>query len=109
MRADTLRELAGKLGDRRRGARATVARFNRFAAEGEDPDFGRGTYPWATMMTGDRTRKNPNLGPLEKPPFYGLQLRVTSVGINSAGLRTNADAQVIHVRGQADSGALRSR
>jgi len=29
-----------------------------------------------------------------------MKLHVTSVGINSAGLKTNADAQVIHVRGQ---------
>ncbi len=63
-----------------------------------DHDFGRGTYPWAAMMTGDRTRPNPNLGPLDKPPFYGLRLRVASVGVNAAGLKTNAHAQVMHVR-----------
>ena len=91
------------------GSRRTVARFNRFAAEGVDRDFGRGTYPWAAMMTGDRTRPNPNLGPLDKPPFYGLRLRVASVGINAAGLRTNADAQVMHVRGRAHPGPLRGR
>jgi 3-oxosteroid 1-dehydrogenase len=103
-RADTLRELAGKLGVDAEGLEATVARFNKHAAEGEDPDFGRGRYPWANMMTGDRTRKNPNLGPVEKPPFYGLKLRATSVGINSAGLKTNADAQVFHLRGHVIPG-----
>jgi 3-oxosteroid 1-dehydrogenase len=56
------------------------------------------------MMTGDREQKNPNLGPLTAPPFYGLRLRVASVGINAAGLRTNADAQVIHVRGRPIAG-----
>ena len=100
-RGGTLRELAGKLGIDADGLEATVARFNRFAEEGVDHDFGRGTYPWAAMMTGDRTRtKNPNLGPLEKPPFYGLRLRVASVGVNAAGLKTNAHAQVVHVRGR---------
>jgi len=97
-RAETLRELAAKLGIDGEGLEATVARFNRSAVEGVDPDFGRGTYPWAAMMTGDRTRTNPNLGPLDKPPFYGLRLRVASVGVNAAGLKTNADAQVMHVR-----------
>jgi 3-oxosteroid 1-dehydrogenase len=97
-RADTLRGLAAQLGIDADGLAATVARFNRFAAEGTDPDFGRGTYPWAAMMTGDRTRPNPNLGPLEKPPFHGLRLRVASVGVNAAGLRTNGHAQVMHVR-----------
>jgi 3-oxosteroid 1-dehydrogenase len=97
-RADTLRALAGKLGIDADGLEATVARFNRFAEEGVDHDFGRGTYPWAAMMTGDRTRPSPNLGPLVKPPFYGLRLRVASVGVNAAGLKTNAHAQVMHVR-----------
>jgi 3-oxosteroid 1-dehydrogenase len=100
----TLRELAGKLGVDADGLERTVARFNRFAEEGVDHDYGRGTYPWAAMMTGDRTRKNPNLGPLDKAPYYGLRLRVASVGINAAGLRTNADAQVIHVRGRPIEG-----
>jgi 3-oxosteroid 1-dehydrogenase len=99
-RAGTLRELAQKLGIDGAGLEATVARFNAFAAEGVDKDFDRGTYPWAAMMTGDATRKNPNLGPLDKAPFYGLRLRVASVGINSAGLKTNGDAQVMHVRGR---------
>jgi 3-oxosteroid 1-dehydrogenase len=56
------------------------------------------------MMTGDSTRSNPNLGPLDKPPYYGLRLHVASVGINAAGLRTNVDAQVIHVRGRPIDG-----
>jgi 3-oxosteroid 1-dehydrogenase len=97
-RADTLRGLGEKLGVDPAGLEATVARFNRFADEGVDHDFGRGTYPWAAMMTGDRTRQNPNLGPLDKPPFYGLRLRVASVGVNAAGLRTGAHAEVMHVR-----------
>jgi predicted oxidoreductase len=56
------------------------------------------------MMTGDRKIANPNLGPLDKAPYYGLRLRVASVGINAAGLRTNADAQVVHVRGRPIEG-----
>jgi 3-oxosteroid 1-dehydrogenase len=97
-RDDTLRGLAAKLGIDPAGLEATVARFNAFAAEGVDHDFGRGTYPWGAMMTGDRTRPNPNLGPLDKPPFHGLALRVVSVGVNAAGLKTSADAEVMHVR-----------
>jgi 3-oxosteroid 1-dehydrogenase len=100
----TLRELASKLGIDADSLESTVARFNRLAESGVDDDFGRGTYPWAAMMTGDRSRKNPNLGPLVEAPFYGLRLRVASVGINAAGLRTNADAQVIHVRGRSITG-----
>jgi predicted oxidoreductase len=57
------------------------------------------------MMTGDRKKPgNPNLAPLDKPPFYGLQLRVVSAGVNAAGLRVNAHAQVLHVRGRPIAG-----
>ena len=84
----------------RQGSKRRSRASTRFAAKGVDDDFGRGTYPWAAMMTGDSTRKNPNLGPLDKPPFYGMRLRVASVGINCAGLKTNGDAQVMHVRGR---------
>jgi 3-oxosteroid 1-dehydrogenase len=98
-RDDTLRGLAAKLGIDADGLEASIARFNRFAEAGVDQDFGRGSYPWAGMMTGDRSRKNPNLGPLDKPPYYGMKLRVASVGVNAAGLKTDKSARVLHVRG----------
>ncbi|HEY2514398.1 MAG TPA: FAD-binding protein [Polyangiaceae bacterium] len=103
-RAPALRELGEKLGIDGDGLTRTVERFNANAAQGHDPDFNRGTYPWAAMMTGDRTRPNPNLGPLDKGPFYGLRLHVASVGINAAGLKTNEHAQVMHVRGRPIEG-----
>jgi 3-oxosteroid 1-dehydrogenase len=100
-RAPTLRELAAQLGIDAAGLESTVQRFNRFCEEGVDHDFGRGSYPWASMMTGDRKKSgNPNLGALEKAPFYGLPLRPVSAGINAAGLKTNGHAQVMHVRGR---------
>jgi 3-oxosteroid 1-dehydrogenase len=103
-RADTLQELGAKLGIDGAALEATVVRFNELARKGVDDDFGRGTYPWAAMMTGDRSRPNPNLGPLEKAPYYGLRLRVASVGINAVGLKTNANYQVMHVRDRAIEG-----
>jgi 3-oxosteroid 1-dehydrogenase len=103
-RGDTLAELATKLGIDAAGLEATVKRWNVMATSGKDADFGRGTYPWAAMMTGDRERAHPNLGPLDKGPYYGLRLRVASVGINAAGLKTNAHAQVMHVRGRPIEG-----
>ena len=100
-RADTLEGLAEKLGIDGAALVASVKRFNGFCAEGVDKDFGRGTYPWAAMMTGDfDVKPNPNLGVVDKPPFYGLKLSVVSVGINCVGLKTNTDYQVMHVRGK---------
>ncbi len=103
-RADTLAELAAKLGIDGDQLEATVARYNAFAEEGVDKDFNRGTYPWAAMMTGDRSRKNPNMGPLNKPPYYGKALVPVGVGVNSVGLETNEFGQVLHVRGNPING-----
>jgi 3-oxosteroid 1-dehydrogenase len=97
--ADTIRALALKLEIDPDGLELEVARFNGFCVDGVDRDFGKGSYPWANFMIGDlRNRPNPNMGPIEKPPFYGTRLVMNLVGINSAGLRTNANAQVMHVR-----------
>lgn len=103
--ADTLRELAGKLDIDADGLEAEIERYNQFCIDGNDKDFARGSYPWANFMIGDlRNKPNPNMGPLEKPPFYGVQLVMNLVGINSAGLKTNANAEVMHIRGYPISG-----
>jgi 3-oxosteroid 1-dehydrogenase len=103
-KAATPRELADKLGIDGAALEATVARFNRTAVEGRDPDFGRGTYPWAAKMTGDSRMPNPNVGPLDKPPYYGLALKAVGVGVNAVGLKTDASARVLHVRGHPIEG-----
>ena len=105
-RADTLPELAEQLGIPPNSLVETVERFNRFAREGRDPDFHRGESPhdlWFTARFAADHKPKPILGPLEKPPFYGMQVRLASYG-NLGGLVTNASAQVIDVRGEVIPG-----
>jgi hypothetical protein len=86
---------------------ATVQRFNERASRGEDPDFGRGSAAWARLYAGDLTHKpNPNLGPIDQPPYYGVRLFLS--GTSSAGLMTNEHAQVMHVRGRPIEGLYAS-
>jgi 3-oxosteroid 1-dehydrogenase len=99
-RADTPRELARELGIDADAFESTLERFNRMAQEGVDHDFARGSRPWAVRMFGDESYENPNLGPLDRAPYYGMPLVPVSVGINSHGLKTNRHAQVVHVRGE---------
>ena len=95
--ADTLEELAAKIGLDGAALAQTVAHFNEHAAKGEDPDFGRGTHPWSEWMCGDPYHKpNGNLGPLEKGPFYAVELkRMGGTGIPSTGLLTDQHSRVI--------------
>jgi 3-oxosteroid 1-dehydrogenase len=100
VRADTPRALASKLGIDADEFERTLERYNRFAEQGEDPDFHSGSRPWSVRLAGDPSLPNPCVAPLDKPPFYGVRLVPVGVGINSHGLRTNRHAQVLHVRGR---------
>lgn len=86
--ANSLKELAHKIGVDEAGLADTVSAFNAYSEAGEDPDFGRGSFPWGAMMCGDPLQKpNANLGSLVKPPFYAVELhKMAGGGITSTGL-----------------------
>jgi 3-oxosteroid 1-dehydrogenase len=101
--ADTARALAERLGIDPAGLEATLAAFNAGAREGVDAAFGRGQSAWARRSAGDAShQQNPNLGPVEDAPFYGVEL-VPSPSV-SGGLTADPDARIIHVRGHAIPG-----
>ena len=102
--ADTPRALGEKLGVDPEGLERTIARFNDCARKGEDPDFDRGSYAWSNRLVGDFDYPNPNVAPLDKPPYYGINLVPVSVGVNSHGLETDLEGRVVHVRGHAIPG-----
>jgi 3-oxosteroid 1-dehydrogenase len=92
--AETLEQLAEKLGIDAEGLVASVEAFNRNARAGVDPDFDRGKSRW-DLEWGDPTHEpNPALGTIEKPPFFAIELRPGALATKS-GLRTNPDGEVI--------------
>lgn len=95
--ANTIAELAGKIGVDAVGLEETIRRFNANAEKGQDPDFGRGSHPWSAWMCGDPYHKpNANLGPLVKPPFYAVALhRMGGTAIPSTGLLTDHHSRVL--------------
>jgi 3-oxosteroid 1-dehydrogenase len=104
---ETIGELATKLGIDPIALEATLAEFNEHARFGKDPVFHRGEAAWARMFTGDLTSTtNPNLGPVDRAPFYGLRLVLS--GGASAGLMTDPAARVLHVRGNPIPGLYAS-
>jgi hypothetical protein len=97
--ADTIEELARKVGIDATGLAATVARFNRFADEGVDQDFHRGDSLYDKFYGDPEQKPNPNLGALCKPPYYALQVHPGTIG-TKGGARVNVDAQVLRVSGE---------
>ena len=99
---DTLTGLAAKIGVDPGGLIETVARFNGFVKDGKDPDFGRGDSAYDRYV-GDISAVHPNLGTIEKPPFYAAPMHPGCLG-TKGGPTTNENAQVLDVRGKIIDG-----
>jgi 3-oxosteroid 1-dehydrogenase len=97
--APTLAELAAKINVPAEKLAATVARFNEFALQGEDPDFGRGQSAYDRYWgDGGCPWPNPSLGPLQTGPFYALEVVSGAFGTNG-GIATDGSARVLDVDG----------
>jgi 3-oxosteroid 1-dehydrogenase len=105
-RADSLPDLAKKLGINVEGFMRTIERFNDFARVGIDQDFHRGELKWRLASAKGRASKNPALGTIQASPFYGVELRPSIA--NSAGLVANTAAQVMNHRRQPVPGLYAS-
>ena len=103
-RGATIEALATTCGIPPAALAETVRRFNEHAREGMDPEFGRGSTPYNRKM-GDPLYKgsNPCVAPIEQGPFYAVKVLPGSFG-TFAGLKTNANAQVVNSSGHAIPG-----
>jgi 3-oxosteroid 1-dehydrogenase len=79
LRADTVRGLAAAIDVDADVLEDTVARYNAQAADGGDPDFGRGTTWFEGFMTGG-PRPEHCVVPLRTPPYYAVQLHNGTLG-----------------------------
>jgi 3-oxosteroid 1-dehydrogenase len=93
--ADTLEDLAARIGVNGPNLVATVERFNANARQGIDPDFQRGETTYDNFA-GDISLPAPysTLGPIDGGPYYAIQMEA---GVNGTcgGPRCNGDAQVL--------------
>ena len=94
--ANTLAELARRLGIDEAGLVRTVESFNRYAREGQDPVFHRGESIYDRF--GEESPAV-TLGPVEEPPFYGAEVVPGDTG-TCGGPRVNENAQVLNPFGQ---------
>jgi FAD binding domain len=103
-RADSIGELARKLGLPEHNLVQTVTRFNGYWQSGSDPEFGRGTTAYQ-RANGDATWSgpNPSLGPVENAPFYAVKLYPGDIGA-ATGFATDTRARVLDAQGRAIDG-----
>jgi 3-oxosteroid 1-dehydrogenase len=89
LKAESVSELAAALDMNPDTLNATLDRFNAFAVEGKDEDFGRGQNIY-DAYGGDVTNPypNPNLAPITEGPFYAMQVMPGAFG-TSGGVRTD--------------------
>jgi succinate dehydrogenase/fumarate reductase flavoprotein subunit len=90
--ADSLTELARHCQIDGHALTSTVERFNQMVAHGADDDYGRGADAYDRGI-GDPTSHHPNLGTIDRPPFFAVRIHRGTVG-SRGGPLTDSRARV---------------
>ncbi len=99
----TLAGLAEKMGIDPQGLEETAKKIGEYAITGKDPDFQKGDSIYDRYYGDPTVTPNPCLGPLDKPPFYGVVVHAGDLG-TKGGLKTDARARVLTEAGEAIPG-----
>ncbi|MGN0064134.1 MAG: FAD-binding protein, partial [Nocardioides sp.] len=103
VKADSITELAGKIGVDAARLQATVERFNGFARAGVDGDFGRGNSAYDRYYSDPLVHPTPNLGPLERGPFTAVKVVIGDLG-TKGGVVTDAEGRALREDGSVIDG-----
>ncbi len=103
LQAPTLEALAQKLGVPPDALHATVARYNEHAAQGLDPDFGKGGTAYNRYLGDPEHQPNPCLAPLGAGPYYAVKVYAGDIG-TACGIAANGNAQAVDASGRAIPG-----
>jgi 3-oxosteroid 1-dehydrogenase len=79
-----------------------VDRFNGFARDGKDHDFGRGDSAYDNYY-GDPTLPQPTMDVIDTAPFYAARIQAGDLG-TKGGLVYNANGQVLRADGTVIDG-----
>ncbi|HZU47988.1 MAG TPA: FAD-binding protein [Mycobacterium sp.] len=102
-RGDTIGALAREIDVPADRLAQTIERFNRFAAKGLDPDFGRGQSAYNDCLGDPGYRPNASIGPLDRAPYYATKVYPADVG-TCGGVITDEHAQVLDEQDRAIEG-----
>lgn len=98
-KADTIEELARKIGVPAEALSQTVKNMNAYAKTGVDPEYGRGGNAYDVMFGDPTVKPNPCIGPIEKGPFYAVPINLGDLG-TKGGLKADAHARVVDGEGR---------
>jgi len=94
LRGETPAALARRAGIDADAFERTLAEYNRHAASGVDPAFGKGSTAYNRFYGDPDIAPNVCVAPIVQPPFYAVRVVVGDLG-TYAGIRTNGNAQVL--------------
>lgn len=101
--ANSLEELALKVGINPQGLTSTIQRFNHFVEQGEDTDFGKGSGAMNRFNGDPEVKPNPCLGKIEQGPFYALPV-IPMDCASSGGLAGDIYGRVLDQNNQVITG-----
>jgi succinate dehydrogenase/fumarate reductase flavoprotein subunit len=81
----------------------TIARWNRDCAVGCDTEFGRGSNAYERFMGDPGVGPNPNLGPIDQPPYYAVRVLSGTIG-TKGGPVTDPAGRVLTAAGRPVGG-----
>ena len=93
-KASTIEDLAHACGIDAHGLSQTVKRFGVFASTGIDQDFHRGENAYEHYWGDPKWRPNPNLGPIDRPPFLATRVYAGDTGTRG-GFLTDGHGRVL--------------
>lgn len=102
-RSDSFGGLANKIGVDASGLIQTVERWNAMCKDGTDQDFGKGGNAYDRFFGDANVKPNPNIGPLEKPPYYAIKIYPGDLG-TKGGLLTDEFSRVLKKDGTVCEG-----
>lgn len=103
VKADSLEEIAARIGVDTDTLKETVRRNNEYARTGVDPEFRRGESAYERYYGDPRNLPNPCIAPIERAPFYALPMHPGDIG-TKGGLATDAAARVLRSDGSPIDG-----
>ena len=101
--AATISALAAKIGVDAGALGETIDCFNRDAAQGGDPAFGKGSTLYNRYLGDPAQQPNPCLGPVGRAPYYAIRVHAGDIG-TTHGLSTDVHSRVLDDEGNPIAG-----